>query len=265
MIVDLIEVAATGGFAAYAFYRSGAFDGLIAEIRRGTSLTPPPLPKAKPTLADAFERYSLQADHEERQKLLASPTGWLLDPFRYPTNPHEGREIPAWRGAIDARMELKSRMARMDMGLEPMYVGPAMLRPEASFRMVMADPPCPACGSAHTEASATHGSSTSMWWCRECTAEFTLDGETKKSKKSRKSLPPLPCGHVGGMHKEPRSPGSFMVSVCDKCSAEWWPRSDDPSGRSLAQGEIGFYRNGKMHSGQEDVPFDLPLPPANRD
>lgn len=270
MIVDIVQTVLYLGVAGYAAHRvenawlaRNGYD--TRDFFKHRKELPP---TQKPTVAAEFERYALQADHEERQKLLASPTGWLLDPFRYPTNPHIGRPVKPLARWVDPIKEAHARLERVHMGLEtydPFYVTPpALLNPVQTYRMVMADPPCPACGSEHTEASATHGRSTSMWWCRECTAEFTLDGETKKSKKARKSLPPLPCGHTGGLHKEPRSPGGFMISVCDTCSAEWWPRSNDPTGRTLAQSEIGFYRNGRMHSGQEDVPFDMPPPPSMR-
>jgi ribosomal protein L37AE/L43A len=290
MIIELIQVVGTSGFAAYAFYRSGSMHRLSAELRRGTSLTPPS-PKAKPNLAAEIERLSLQADHEERQKLLSSPTGWLLDPFRYPTNPHEGRAVPAWEVAIDARMELKARMARLDMGLEPMYVGPAMINPQATYRMVMT-PRCPNCGEHdHVEASSTHRGEASMWWCRVCEAEFTRDGETKKSIKRRKLLLAqkarddaalaakkeaerlarvLPCGCSGEVTTRSYPSGGWDMgryAVCLTCNGCWdyAPRMDDtgnPRKMHPRSGPVEWPNGNKL---EIDVPFDLPLPPANRD
>lgn len=266
MIFEAIEIAATGSFAAYAFYRSGAFDKLAAEIRRGTALTPPQKSvPPKPTPAGEFERYALQADHEERQKLLASPTGWLLDPFRYPTNPHEGR-TPRAAAAIDEILDTLARMDRVHNGLEPHF---AVYRPEHTFRIVTPTVPrCPSCGEHKGVAvTADHGGEASAWICNPCQVEFTKAGETRASKKARKSLPSvLPCGCTGAVEQD-HILNYGRESTCRTCFSTWEPRSDDFSGRTLGQGERVRWSASKRRAGfgEQDVPFDLPLPPANRD
>jgi hypothetical protein len=51
----------------------------------------------------------------------------------------------------------------------------------------------------------------------------------------------LPCGHTGSITKMRAPYTGWHVSRCDECKAEWEPRSDDSSGRSLAQGESVWY------------------------
>jgi len=187
-IIDTGIVLVT--FGAFAWDVKDALDRRHRPVR-----TVPKTARPKPTVADEWARYMAQAEAAERDLLLASPTGWLLDPFRFPTDPFApppqqlDHHMGLWRLLTDPvvlRIDpLKEARAYQSMVL----TGAMVHRPQAHVRMKISIPDCPVCRSSFTEIAAEHGGTASLYWCQCCHAEFTDKGETRKSKRRRqKSL-----------------------------------------------------------------------------
>lgn len=177
--------------AIWLFIRSLYHAAILAGwVWEGLAEKTPP-----PKLDDEWARHQQKADAAERALLLASPTGWLLDPFRFPTDPFApppqqlDHHMGLWRLLTDPvvlRIDpIKEAQAQKAMVLTGVMVPH---RPQATMRMKISIPDCPACGSGYTEIGAEHGGTASLYWCHTCHAEFTDKGETRKSKRRRKTL-----------------------------------------------------------------------------
>jgi len=160
-------------------------------------------------------------------------------------------------GRIDEIKEAQARAKLVAQGVIPALAPVIYQRPA---------PRCPNCGTGRRIVMDVHRGEASSWECMDCAAIYTRAGETKSSVKSRKGKqqPPrspypakLPCGCPGDgrVTVYQRAWGHSRHVECNQCLCWWEPRSNDPSGRRLAQGET-------VHTQIHDEHLDMPPPPA---
>lgn len=218
MIFTIGVCAAAAFLFGRGIYHSGVLAGWITMgLRQEMGRTPPPRAPSRPLVAELPD-YSKE-DEREARLFLDNPFAWWLDPNRWGDNPDWLEKLG--RVVIPVKIEPVERPQR-----------PA--------------PPCPICpdGGKRT-VMAIHDGEATMWDCFVCGCEFTRAGETKTSKKQRHAkygnYTVLPCGHTGDVLRGRAPYTGWWWTRCETCKAEWEPRSDDPTGRSLGQGESVWY------------------------
>jgi hypothetical protein len=223
---------------------SGLFVVFMASAREakpGEKIAAPPVSLPAPATAP----WTLKDEREAALAYLASPSAFWLDPNRY-------GDDPDWQ----ARLFPEPKVTPPTQEYEKVLALHGIMNPKTTMRMVMSDPApkCPVCGSRRSEVTAEHGDEASMWGCLDCITEFTRAGETKKSKQRRQAfLTVLPCGCKGEIVQMRAPYSGYHVSRCETCKAEWEPRSNDPTGRSLGQGESVTWAEDELAP---------PMPPA---
>lgn len=228
MIVEIGLCGAAGFLFLRGIYHSGVLAGWITQ---GLSLStqpkaPPPRPPA-PAAAPKWDQERYEID------LFLATGAWWLDPNRWGDNPNwrEKHGLTAVERQI-APTELPVFAGRAPIAGVPVYEPQTMKR-------------CPNCGENDPViCTAQHGDEETAWSCVKCKIDFTNAGIKKKPKKGVHQRPvaemphKLPCGC-------PSSPTSITIqrtghttwTRCGRCEKWWEPRSNDPSGRWLAQGE----------------------------
>lgn len=252
----MIAEALFCGAAAFLFgrgiYHSGVLTGWITEGLMSTRpKAPPPKPAKVESLADVLARVEANARKREADLFRAVPTAWWLDPARW-------GEV---QGFIDEAKEEGAKAVLRAAGVMP----PLAVEPEPNV------PPCPACkrgGRAHIRVMAQHGDEATLLECERCGCEYTPAGPTKRWRKTQRLAkskaemsPPampgqepaynpdpktLPCGCPGnGPIERRKMKGGITWARCDRCKRWWEPRSNDATGRWLAQGEHVHDRDDK--------------------
>jgi len=209
--------------------------------------------------------WTLKDEREDAAAFMADRTLFWLDPNRYGDDPDwQTRLFPT-----PPPVREPEQIANMQARYRPGSVYDYMLTEEeweAKYRITSILPPrCPRCGETPTSVEQEHGGEATAWRCEPCLISYTKAGETKASKRERKLRQStdiadryrakgkkLPCGCKGAISFSQDHEG-YKFSVCDTCGADWYARSNDPSGRTLAQGE-------KVYRSNEVAP---PLPPAS--
>lgn len=254
----LIE-AALGGTALFLFGRGLYHSGVLAGwIGQGLLQQPTPAPTAAPAPSHNPE------EHEMR--LFLDTRAWWLDPNRWGDDPDWRSRIP---GPVTSVVTNRCKHCGEGNYIEkyntllcdkcgdyrsvnPPYLDadPPIEALEPTYRLR----PCPSCGRAghaHIKVLANHGDEATLMECERCGCEYTPAGPTKAWTKEqklmrgvaiqRKQLPShpdvLPCGCPGNGSITRSKSGGTTWTGCGKCSKWWEPRSDDATGRWIAQGE----------------------------
>ena len=217
------------GVAAFLFgrgiYHSGVLSGWIAQGLR----QPAPAPSLPPSEPPRFD-----VEAHEIALFRAVPSAWWLDPNRWGDNPHWDKKQPS---------SPSSPPRPLIVGKAPVAGSPIYVEPPKTID-------CPSCRQRdQVVVTIEHGDQANEWECSRCRLTFnrknylklSKGGPPKKPKKQRAAPSPgpteLPCGCEGNGSITRYTTGSTTWTRCGRCQKWWEPRSNDPTGRWLAQGE----------------------------